>query len=227
MRIPVYPANVVAKSLIKILMWLLGIGVAGIIIIAVISVTFMDNTVIQDAHWDSDKGIFCFTVLNNYSSFVETPVFSSNECNPSVTAATPIDSVNSRDFFGIIQDISLYVLASFKELWVDATGKQCRPFLYLRDSGNNCVTKVCPLPLIEVKNFNVHGELQQKNSPFSFLTTAKSQLTAQCLLDPAKRLLPGALMVFYGFSCESQSEQQSCERQGLVHTDHRLNYIVQ
>lgn len=226
----VYPSSVAGKLLIQLLIWLLGIGVAGILVIAIISVTFMDNTVIQDAHWEPDKGFLCFTVLNNYSAFNKVPrAFSGNECAPPPTAATPVPSANpapppiAQHLFGIIQSVSLHLLASFKELWLNATDKQCRPFLYLRDNGNNCVSKICNS--VEVKNFDIHGEPQQ-DRPFSFLTTAKSQLIAHCSLDSSEQLPPGALMIFYGFSCESHSEQQNCERQSLVHTDHRVNYIV-
>lgn len=214
-------------ALIKFIIWLFGIFVAIIIGIAVITVTFMETTVIEDAMLKTgqDTDEVCFTVLNNHTFFEMSPTTSQNSCEP-VPVATPATPPSSSSwtqwFFELIQDNTLALLANFKEFWIQSTNNSCHPFLHIRDNGNNCVSEqVCGTP--EISYFDTQGKPQ---AAFSFVTTAKSQLKAKCSITKPKISLPGALMVFYGFSCDAHQAQQGCEKQSIVHTEHRLNYII-
>lgn len=226
MRTVLHPA-MMGHALIKFLIWLFGIFIAIVIGIAVITVTFMETTVIEDAFLKSEQNTdtVCFTVLNNHTFFDMSPSVAQSSCEPvsAANSATPrIISSWIQWFFEMVQHNALFLLANFKEFWTQATNDACHPFLHIRDNGNNCVSeRVCETP--EITYFDTQGKPQ---SEFSFITTAKSQLKAKCSITKPNIALPGALMVFYGFSCDAHQAQQGCEKQSLVHSEHRLNYII-
>jgi hypothetical protein len=223
----VQPPAIAGHALIKFMIWLFGIFIAIIIGIAVTTVTFMETTVIEDATLKSEKegDIACFTVLNNHAFFDMTPAIAKNSCNPTPAVnsdSPPVQSSSTQWFFEMVQHNTLFLLAHFKEFWTDSTNNTCHPFLHIRDNGNNCVSeRVCGQP--EITYFDAQGKPQKE---FSFVTTAKSQLKAKCSLTKTSTPAAGALMVFYGFSCDAHLAQQGCEKQSIVHTEHRLNYFT-
>lgn len=223
----VQPPAIAGRALIKFLFWLFGIFIVIIMGIAVITVTFMETTVIEDATLKSGKegDIICFTILNNHAFFDMTSAAAQNSCNPTPeinSTSPPSQSSWTQWFFEMVQHNTLFLLAHFKEFWTESINNTCHPFLHIRDNGNNCVSeRVCGQP--EISYFDTQGKPQKE---FSFVTTAKSQLKAKCSITQPNISLPGALMIFYGFSCDAHPAQQGCEKQSIVHTEHRLNYFT-
>lgn len=223
----VQPPAIMGRVLIKFLFGLFGIFITIIIGIAVTTVTFMETTVIEDATLKAGQQAdeVCFTVLNNHTFFDITPAAEHASCAPATSPPTSSPTATTLSwtqwFFEMVQHNTIFLLANFKEFWMQSTNNTCHPFLHIRDNGNNCISEqVCGKP--KISYFDIHGKRQ---SEFSFVTTAKSQLQATCSVtkNPPSA---GALMVFYGFSCEAYTAQQSCEKQSIVHTEHRLNYFT-